>query len=124
MLMLACSSCLGGLVNLSTRATVGVGERVMIAGFITTGNETVVVRALGPTLALFGIANALLRPVVQVYDVRGQLIQPNVVVPPTLTPPAREEMAYGYNLPEGDYTAILSSEDNGSGVALVEIYEL
>src|SRR5438046_6094225 len=47
--------------NISTRMDVGTGNNVMIAGFIVSGSQskTVVVRALGPTLGSYGVANAL-----------------------------------------------------------------
>src|SRR5207244_10793031 len=40
------------LVNVSTRGRVGVGDEVLIGGFIVTGSESkaMIVRALGPSL--------------------------------------------------------------------------
>jgi len=38
------------LANLSTRSGVGTGNNVMIGGIILTGQKTIIVRALGPTL--------------------------------------------------------------------------
>jgi len=42
------------LANLSTRSGVGTGNNVMIGGIILTGQKTIIVRALGPTLTQFG----------------------------------------------------------------------
>src|SRR5204863_7647467 len=43
----------GGLANLSTRVRVANGDNVLIGGFIITGSgvRTVILRALGPSLA-------------------------------------------------------------------------
>ena len=55
------------LANISTRGFVDTGDNVMIGGFIVGptgfGNATVVVRAIGPSLAAVGLAGALrIRP--------------------------------------------------------------
>ena len=53
------------LTNVSTRGFVGTDQNGMIGGFITeggNGSTEVVVRALGPTLSNFGVANALADP--------------------------------------------------------------
>ena len=46
------------LKNMSTRGSVGTGDNVLISGFIVgdVGSATVVVRALGPSLASFGVS--------------------------------------------------------------------
>jgi hypothetical protein len=45
------------LLNISTRAAVLTGDKVLIGGFIVTGNEPkrVVLRAIGPSLPVFGL---------------------------------------------------------------------
>ena len=57
----------GSLANISTRGSVDTGDNVMIGGFILgpdgAGDTTVLVRALGPSLGNFGVANALPDPV-------------------------------------------------------------
>ena len=53
------------LANISTRAHVGTGSDVLIGGFITgnkIGATRVAIRALGPSLQQFGIANPLPDP--------------------------------------------------------------
>src|SRR5205807_1666200 len=47
--------------NISTRAFAQTEEKVMIGGLIVTGSgsDNVVVRAIGPSLTQFGVANAL-----------------------------------------------------------------
>ncbi|MBK7660142.1 MAG: Ig-like domain repeat protein [Betaproteobacteria bacterium] len=57
------------LVNIATRGRVLTGNDVMIGGFIIQGDapQTVVIRARGPSLVPFGIANALGDPVLQLF---------------------------------------------------------
>ena len=65
------------LINLSARALVQTGK-TLVAGFIVTGQpgtvQKVLVRAIGPTLAKFGVTNALAAPVLKVYDSTGARI--------------------------------------------------
>ena len=48
---------------MSTRGSVGTRDNVLISGFIVgdVGSATVVVRALGPSLASFGVSRAAKR---------------------------------------------------------------
>jgi cyclophilin family peptidyl-prolyl cis-trans isomerase len=59
------------LANLSTRGEVGTGANVMIGGVIVTDDKTVLVRALGPTLTQFGVANALPAPALELRKCPG-----------------------------------------------------
>ena len=62
------------LTNVSTRGFVGTDQNVMIGGFITEGGNRsteVIVRALGPTLSNFGVANALADPTLELRDING-----------------------------------------------------
>ncbi len=68
------------LTNVSTRGFVGTDQNVMIGGFITEGGNRsteVMVRALGPTLSNFGVANALADPTLELRDINGNLIRSN-----------------------------------------------
>src|SRR6266480_2289129 len=67
------------LGNISTRGFVQTGANVMIAGVIVggSGSQKVIVRALGPTLSGFGVANALANPTLELRDINGNLIQSN-----------------------------------------------
>ena len=64
------------LANVSARGLVQTGDDVLIAGFIIGSGEsdTVVVRAIGPSLADTGIANPLQDPTLDLYDVNGVVI--------------------------------------------------
>src|SRR5207248_7716436 len=68
------------LVNLSTRAFVSTGSDIVIAGFIlggNTGNAHIIVRGIGPSLAGFGIPNALANPQLELRNSSGTLIRSN-----------------------------------------------
>lgn len=126
------------LANISTRGLVQTGDEVMIGGFILgTGADesTVVVRAIGPSLIPFGIANALTDPVLELHDGDGALIQANdnwgddaaqadELTALGFSPKDDLESAIAVSLPPGAYTAIVSGRDGGTGVALVEVYNL
>jgi hypothetical protein len=56
---------------------VATGDNVLIGGFIAGPNTRVVVRAIGPSLAAFGINNPLLDPTLALMDARGNLVRGN-----------------------------------------------
>ena len=60
------------LVNASTLAPVGTGAGVLIPGFVVggTGKLRLLLRAIGPSLAGFGVTGTLANPTVTLY--RGQ----------------------------------------------------
>ena len=121
---------------MSTRGSVGTGDNVLISGFIIgdVGSGTVVVRALGPSLASFGVSNPLSDPVLTIYDSKGSAIVTNDnwhdsvnwtdVQKNGLAPPNALEPALVLHLPAGKYTAIVSGANDATGVSLVEVYTL
>jgi hypothetical protein len=58
------------LVNISTLARVNLPNDSIVSGFVISGttNRTVLVRAVGPTLAAFGVNDALTHPVLSVFQ--------------------------------------------------------
>lgn len=120
------------LLNVSTRATVGVDQNVMIGGFIVTGDiaKRVVLRGLGPSLGQAGLSGALADPVLELYDAAGTLIESNdnpTVIPGIVNPlsPANpSEPLLTAILPSGSYTAVLHGVDTTTGLALVELYDV
>ena len=125
------------LVNISTRATAGTGDRALIAGFVIRGAaaKNVVVRGLGPALASFGVAGTLLNPVLTLNDGAGRVVATNDNWSTTATPPAlfaglgafalangSADAALQTSLSAGSYTATVSDSANRTGTALVEIY--
>ncbi len=123
------------VANLSTRGYVQTGDDVLIGGFIVGGSEssTIVVRALGPSLAQAGVADALSDPVLDLRDANGLSVASNdnwadtqreVIEESGLTPGDSREAAIEQTLMPGSYTAIVSGKDGGIGVGLVEIYRI
>ena len=122
-------------LNISGRARVQAGQGVVISGFIVTGNapKRVGVRALGPSLANFGISGPLADPVVQLNRADGSLIMANdnwkntqqaAIQMAGLAPSNDKEAALIVTLTAGNYSAILSGKNGGTGVALAEVYDL
>jgi N-acetylneuraminic acid mutarotase len=125
----------GKLLNISTRLRVLGGENVLIGGFIITGSDPkkVIVRAIGPSLTAFGISDALADPILELHDGSGSLIftndnwkdtQKQVILDTTIPPTNDLESAIVATLAPGGYTAIVRGKNNGTGVALVEAYDL
>jgi hypothetical protein len=123
------------LANLSTRGFIGTGNEVLIGGLIVQGNgsKNVIIRALGPSLSAM-IAGALADPILELYNSSGQLMasndnwttsaQVNAIVASTLAPSDNLESAIIATLPPGNYTAIVKGVGGGTGVGLVEVYDL
>jgi hypothetical protein len=125
------------LANLSTRAFVGTGNNIVIAGFILgnkQGNDRVVVRGLGPSLATAGVSNPLPDPTLELRNENGTLLRSNndwqddgaqaaEIAAAGLTPTNNKESAIAATLPPGLYTAILAGLNDGTGVGLVEVYD-
>ncbi len=68
-------------VNISTRGFVDTGDNVIIGGLIigagSNAGTDVVVRAIGPSLTAFGVANALQDPTIELFDGDGMLVAMN-----------------------------------------------
>ncbi len=120
------------LLNVSTRATAGAGDGVMVGGFIVSGttNKRVVLRALGPSLAQSGVNGTLADPVLTLYNANGVLMESNNNrlqldgVVNLLLPSNPAESYLTAILPPGSYTAVLEGVNGAAGVALVEAYDL
>ena len=123
------------IANISTRGNVGTGDNVMIGGFIVGGDQpiNVVVRALGPTLTIFGVSGALGDPTLELRDKNGVLIaqndnwkssQQSAIQNSGHAPPKDAEAAIFATLQPGNYTAIVRGNNDTTGVALVEVYNL
>jgi hypothetical protein len=123
------------LANISSRGLVQTGDNVMIGGFIVGGGEdgSALVRAIGPSLAQFGVADALADPFLELYNSSGDLIAMNdnwretqeEEISATGIPPSDDkESAILATLGPGNYTAIVRGAAGGTGVALIEAYQL
>jgi hypothetical protein len=124
------------LANISTRGLVQTGDNVMIGGFIVRGDmpATVIVRAIGPSLAESGIINPLLDPTLELHDGTGAVIGGNdnwqddpgaaQIQADNIAPSDPRESATIVTLEPGNYTAIVRGVNDTTGVALVEAYVL
>jgi len=106
----------------------------MIGGFIISGtaDKSIVIRALGPSLADRGVTTVLADPVLELFDSTGQMIAKNNnwtslaadTVPAGLEPTNPAESVIALSLPPGNYTAVLQGANNSSGNALCELFDL
>lgn len=140
------------LVNLSSRAEVGGGQAALVAGFSVAGPapESLLIRAVGPTLAQFGVGDPLAAPQLTLYDGAGHVIATNAgwghapvrgdsavnaAVAPATT--AAFSQVYSFPLPQASadsamivtlpsnasYSAAVTGLGNAAGTALIELYE-
>ena len=135
---------LSRLTNISTRAFVETGDKVVIGGFIVQGSgaKRVIIRALGPELTQYGVTEPLRNPTLELYNGNGDLIASNnnwvtTIIGGVITHnQIRDIMNSGYaptnalesaivaDLPPGNYTAIMRGVNQTIGVGLIEVYEL
>lgn len=121
------------LLNISTRGRVGTGDEVLIGGFISRGGGRLVIRAIGPSLAAFGVPSPLPDPVLTLKDSNGatfatnddwQSSQAAEITATGLAPTNAAESAILTSLSAGSYTAVVSGKGGATGIALVEVYQL
>lgn len=122
------------LANIATRGFVNNGQGQLIGGFIIRGGPKLVfVRAMGPSLAAAGVSPALADPQIKLFDGNTLLRQnndwqssPNAndMIATTIPPSNGKEAAILMRLEPGSYTTIVDGADGGTGIALVEVYEL
>jgi hypothetical protein len=125
------------LINVSARNRVGTGDDVLIAGFTLAGSgaKPLLIRAVGPGLAAFGVPGTLADPKLEIYNGAGVKVAENDTwdaalaatfgsVGAFLLPTASRDAALRTELPPGSYTALVKGADGGTGEALIEVYEL
>ena len=122
-------------VNLSTRLHVLTGDQVGIGGFIITGSgaKHVIVRAIGPDLRRFGIPNPLEDPVLELHgpgafttinNNNWRDTQETQIKATGLAPTNDLESAIDITLAPGSYTGIIRGNGGGTGIGLIEVYDL
>lgn len=126
------------LANISTRGPVGTGASALVAGFVIIGSEPkdVVIRAVGPRLGSFGLPGTLADPGIRLF--RG-----DEQVTPTLenddwNPDLADDFAtvgafeliddtksaaVRVTLEPDRYTVQVLGVDDGTGLAIVEVYD-
>jgi hypothetical protein len=125
------------LVNISGRVfTQGSGDKVGIGGFIVKGSgfKRIIVRAIGPSLSTgpHPVAGALQDPVLELHDSHGAVLtndnwrsrQEAEIQQSGLAPSDDRESAIIVTVPAGNYTGIIRGANGGTGVGLIEIYDL
>jgi hypothetical protein len=123
------------LANISTRMQVLTGDNVLIGGFIIGGSapKTVVVRARGPSLAAQGVPGVLANPNLQLFSGATPIAQNNdwsqasnatAIQSSGFAPSDGNESAIMTTLNPGAYTAIVTGVAGGTGVAIIEVFEV
>jgi len=128
------------LVNIATRGLVQPGDKLMTAGFIIqNGPVKAVIRAIGPSLAAFGITNALPDTTLQLRDPNGNLVLENdnwkvrssdgssqqAEMEATQLQPTNDlEAAFVTTLQPGQYTAQVRGKPESTGIGVVQVYFL
>jgi len=124
----------GRPLNISTRLGVLDGDNVLIGGFIVTGNvpKKAIIRGIGPSLQNFGVTGVLANPTLELHD-STKIIgtnddwkesQQTDIQNSGLAPSDERESAMIVTLAPGAYTAILQGANHGTGVGLIEVYDL
>jgi YVTN family beta-propeller protein len=128
------------LVNISARAYVGTGANILIAGFVIrgSGSKDVLLRGVGPTLALspFDVPGVLISPQLtlvssddvtlaanSVWGGGATLTQAFAQVGAFALPASSADSAILTSLAAGAYTSELSGISPSTGVALAEVYD-
>lgn len=126
---------IGQLLNLSTRMQVEAGENVAIGGFVVAGPETtakrILLRGLGPSLSKAGVPGALQDPTLELH-VNGTITGNNdwrdtqqaEIEATGIAPSQDSESAIVAIVPPGAHTVVLRGYNNGTGIGLVELYDL
>ena len=125
------------LANVSSRSFVQTGDNVMIGGVVVgpigTSGAKMLMRAIGPSLSVFGVHNPLADPVLELHNGSGQLVGTNdnwktnqqaAIQATGLAPKNDKESAILATLAPGNYTAVVRGKNDTSGIALVEAYRL
>lgn len=131
------------LINVSARAQVGTGDGVLIAGFVIEGASprTVLIRAVGPTLAGYGVPGAMADPQLELkrtengvssvvatndnWNGDAQIAAAMATVGAfNFQSTGSKDAAILITLQPGIYSAKASGVGNTTGVALVEVYEV
>lgn len=127
----------GKLGNISSRVPLAANAK-LISGFTVAGTQaqTVIIRAVGPTLASFGVTNAHPDPMLELYNAKGELIASNDDWSGTQAASIAQETG-GFALQAGSKDAVLLAtlapgttytvQVTAKGVAgevIVEVYEV
>jgi hypothetical protein len=126
------------LTNVSARGFSGAGAQTLIIGLEIggTGAESTLVRAVGPSLAQFGVTGLLADPQLDLFSSSDASVASNdnwggsaalasafAQVGAFPLDPTSLDAAVLTSLAPGSYTAQVSGADGGTGVVLLEAYD-
>jgi hypothetical protein len=129
----------GRLINVSTRARVGTGGDVPHIGFVIQGThpKKVLIRAVGPTLSVFGVGGVLADPQLELFEGPSRLLHNDDWNGSTelgqafsrvgafaFADPLSKDAAILVTLEPGAYTTVVSGVNGATGTVLVEVYEM
>jgi hypothetical protein len=138
-------SAIGRTINLSTRGRVLAGEGLLIGGVVVSGPapKRLLVRAVGPTLGVFGVGGPLLDPVLTVFSgsaglatnddwetisgtgaTAAAVAEAAARVGAFALPAGSRDSAVLVTVPPGAYTVQVAGKGSAEGVILFEIYEV
>jgi hypothetical protein len=130
------------LVNLSRRDIIARPGDLLVSGFVVDGTaaKTFLIRAIGPTLRVLGVENAVARPKLRLLDGGNRVVAANVawesagVSQKVISLSARAgafplprgiaDSCVLASLPPGNYTAEVSAIGSDTGEVIFEIYEV
>jgi hypothetical protein len=123
------------LQNISTRARVLTNDNVLIGGFIITGTDPkkVIIRALGPSITSNGVPvpGRLADPILELHSGNNVVTNDNwrtdqeaEIMGTGLAPHDDKESAIVRTLAPGSYTAIVRGVGGGTGIGLVDVFDL
>ncbi len=123
------------LGNLATRGQVEGGSKVLIGGLTVsgTGAKRIVVRGIGPSLTASNVPGPLPDPTLKIFNDQAQLVasndnwqdtQASLISGAHLAPTNPKESAILITLQPGAYTVILDDASGGTGIGVVESYDL
>jgi hypothetical protein len=127
------------LTNLSTRAQVGTDSLALIGGVTVTGNRKVLIRGVGPTLSLLGVGGTLVDPQLAITTLSGAAVANNddwgTPGDPNMPAAISATQAFGLldgskdaalilTLSDGLYTGTITGKNGGTGVGMIEVYEV
>jgi cyclophilin family peptidyl-prolyl cis-trans isomerase len=126
------------LINVSVRQSISETSK-LVAGFVIGGTtaRTVLIRAIGPGLAVFGVPETMPDPGLKLLSTNSTLIGANdnwggtaqltaasaAVGAFAVTNPSSNDAMLLITLPAGEYTTEVTGKGAG-GAALVEVYEV
>lgn len=138
---LAASGRSSRVVNLSTRAVAGTGEKSLIVGFVIEGDapQRILVRGVGPGLRAFGVADALSDLTMRVHQGAmritenagwstaidsAEIAELAAKLGAFALEAGSRDAALQLRLDPGTYTVQIESATSAAGVALVELYAI